>query len=186
MDDEEKYEGIQDSITKHLQSGKDQGEKYGWSKNVAMIETTLDVHLSIYDYPGLITKQITETARQEIWTIVNDANIQHFIRSNMMHLFHCTSITEKAWNAIKKNKRHWGKEGGRDGPTFIWYLCNASKGMKRAIFNIIRKMNIFRFEHEGHDIIKINNWFEARQDDIEKSGVQNNQLLIMLFLVAND
>ena len=28
--DKEKYGGIQDSITKHLQVGKDQGEKYGW------------------------------------------------------------------------------------------------------------------------------------------------------------
>ena len=40
LDDEEKYEGIQDSITKHLQAGKDQGEKYGWPNNLAMIETT--------------------------------------------------------------------------------------------------------------------------------------------------
>ena len=37
LDDKEKYSGIQDSITKHLQSGKDWGEKYGWSNNVAMI-----------------------------------------------------------------------------------------------------------------------------------------------------
>ena len=35
-----------------------------------------------------------------------------------------------------------------------------------------RKMNIFRSEHEGHDIMNINNWFEARQDDIEKDGGQ--------------
>ena len=42
-------------------------------------------------------------------------------------------------------------------------------------------MNVFRSEHEGHDIMKINNWFEARQDEIENSGEQNNQLLIMLF-----
>ena len=81
----------------------------------------------------------------------------------------------------KKHKHHWEKEGGGDGPTFIWYLYNASKGTKSAIFNIIGKMNIFRSEHEGHDIMKINNWFEARQDEIEKSGGQNDQLLIMLF-----
>ena len=42
-------------------------------------------------------------------------------------------------------------------------------------------MNIFRSEHEGHNLMKINNWFEARQDEIEKSGEQNDQLLIMLF-----
>ena len=42
-------------------------------------------------------------------------------------------------------------------------------------------MNIFRSEHEGHDIMKINNWFEAHQDEIEKSGGQNNQLLIKIF-----
>ena len=42
-------------------------------------------------------------------------------------------------------------------------------------------MNIFRSEHEGHDIMKINHRFEARQDEIEKSGGQNDQLLIMLF-----
>ena len=42
-------------------------------------------------------------------------------------------------------------------------------------------MNIFRSEHEGHDIMKINNWFEACQDDIEKAGGQKDQLLIMLF-----
>ena len=37
LDDEEKYDGIQDSITKHLQAGKDQGAKYGWSNNAAFI-----------------------------------------------------------------------------------------------------------------------------------------------------
>ena len=42
-------------------------------------------------------------------------------------------------------------------------------------------MNIFRSEHEGRDIMKINNWFEARQDEIEKAGGKNDQLLIMLF-----
>ena len=42
-------------------------------------------------------------------------------------------------------------------------------------------MNVFRSEHEGHDIMKINNFFEARQDEIEKSGGKNNQVLIMLF-----
>ena len=62
QNDKEKYDGIQDSITKHLQAGKDQGEKYGCSKNVAMIETTPGVHLSVYDYPGLITKQMIEKA----------------------------------------------------------------------------------------------------------------------------
>ena len=56
LDDEEKYDGIQDSTTKHLQARKYQGEKYGWSNNVAMIETTPGVHLLVYDYPGLITK----------------------------------------------------------------------------------------------------------------------------------
>ena len=40
LDDEDKYDGIQDSITKHLQAGKDQGAKYGWSNNVALIETS--------------------------------------------------------------------------------------------------------------------------------------------------
>ena len=30
LDDEENYDGIQDSITKHLQAGKYQGAKYGW------------------------------------------------------------------------------------------------------------------------------------------------------------
>ena len=53
--------------------------------------------------------------------------------------------------------------------------------MKSAIFNITIKINIFCSEHEGHDIMKINNWFEARQDEIEKSGGQNDQLLIVLF-----
>ena len=42
-------------------------------------------------------------------------------------------------------------------------------------------MNIFLSEHEGRDIMKINNWFEARQDEIEKSGGQNDQLWIILF-----
>ena len=115
-----------------------------------------------------------ETASQEIWTIVNDANIQHCICSNMMYLFHLTSITDKAWNVIKKHKHHWGKEGGGDGPTFVWYLYNASKGTKSAIFNIIGKMNTFCSEHEGHNIMKINSLFEARQDDIEKARGQNN------------
>ena len=45
-----------------------------------------------------------------------------------------------------------------------------------AIFNIIGKMNIFRSEHEGHDIMNINSCFEARQDEIEKYGGQNDQL----------
>ena len=99
----------------------------------------------------------------------------------MIYSFHRTSIIYKARNAIKKHKHHWEKEGGVDGPKFIWYLYNASKGTKSAIFNIIRKMNIFLSEHEGHDIMNINNWFEAHQDEIEKSGGQNDQLLIMLF-----
>ena len=42
-------------------------------------------------------------------------------------------------------------------------------------------MNIFCSEHEGYDIMKINHWFEALQDEIEKAGGQNDQLLIMLF-----
>ena len=109
LDDKEKYYGIQDSITNHLQAGKDQVAKYGWSKNVAMIETTPGVHLSLYDYPGLITKQIIETASQAIWMIINDANIQHCICSDMMYLFHRRSMTEKAWNAIKKDKHRWEK-----------------------------------------------------------------------------
>ena len=37
--DEEKYDGIQDSTTKHLKAGKYQGAKHGWSNNVAIIET---------------------------------------------------------------------------------------------------------------------------------------------------
>ena len=168
LDDKEKYDGIQDSITKHLQAGKDQGANYSLSKNVAMIEMNPGVHLSVYDYPGLITKKMIETASQEIWKIVNDANIQHCICSNMMYLFHRTSFIYKAWNVINNQQDHWEKEGGGDGPTLIWYLYNASKGTKSVIFNIIRKMNIFRSEHEGHDIMKINNWFEARQDEFEK------------------
>ena len=42
-------------------------------------------------------------------------------------------------------------------------------------------MNIFRSEHEGRNILKIKNWFEAHQDEIEKSRGQNDQLLIMIF-----
>ena len=98
-----------------------------------------------------------------------------------MYLFHRTSITDKARNAIKKHTHHWEKEGGGDEPTFICYLYNASKGTKSAIFNIIGKMNIFRSEHEGHNIMNINNWFEAHQYDIEKAGGKDDQILIMLF-----
>ena len=47
LDGEEKYDGIQDSITKHLQTGKDQGAKYCWSDNASMIEMTPVVHLSV-------------------------------------------------------------------------------------------------------------------------------------------
>ena len=35
LDDEEKYDVIQDRITKNLQARKDQGVKYGWSKKVS-------------------------------------------------------------------------------------------------------------------------------------------------------
>ena len=63
--------------------------------------------------------QITEKASQAIWKIVNDANIQHCIRSNMMYLFQCTSIADKPWNAIKKHNNDWEKEVGGYGPTFI-------------------------------------------------------------------
>ena len=122
----QKYDGTQDSITKHLQAGKDQGAKYGWSNNVALIETTPGVHLLVYDYPVLIINQMVETASQEIWTIVNDAKIQHCIRANMMYLFHRASIIEKSWNAIKNHKNDWEIDGEVDGPTFIWYLYNAS------------------------------------------------------------
>ena len=119
LDDNEKYYGIKDSITNHLQSRKDQGAKYGWSNNVALIETTPGVHISVYDYPGLISKQMIETASQAIWTIVNDANIQHYIRANMMYLFHRTSITYKAWNVIKKHKNNWKKTAAdMDQPSF--------------------------------------------------------------------
>ena len=126
LDDEEKYDSIQDSITKHIQAGKVQGSKYGWSNNVALIETTPEVHLLVYDYPGLIAKQIIETASQEILTIVNDANIQHCLHYNMMYLFHHTSIIDQAWNTIKKHKHNCEKDGGVDGQTFTWYLYNAS------------------------------------------------------------
>ena len=77
LDDQKNYNGIQDSITKNLQALKDQGAKYGRSNNVALIETTPGVYLSVYNYPGLITKQTIETASQAIWMIVNNANIQH-------------------------------------------------------------------------------------------------------------
>ena len=66
LDEEEKYDSIQYSMKKHLQAGKDQGAKYDWSNNVAMIETTPVVHLSVYHYPGLISKQMIETASQAI------------------------------------------------------------------------------------------------------------------------
>ena len=66
LDDEEKYDGIQDSITKNLQSGKDQGAKYGWSNNVEIIEMTTGGHISVYYYPGLITKQMVDTESQSI------------------------------------------------------------------------------------------------------------------------
>ena len=174
LDDKEKYDGTQDSIMKNLQAGKDQGAKYGWLNNIALIETTPGFHLLVYDYPGLITKQMIETASQAIWTIINDANIQHRICANMMYLFHRTSITDKAWNAIKKHKNNWEKDGGGDGPTFIWYLYNASKGKKSVLFNIIGKMNIFCSEHEGHDIMKTKHYFEARQEEIKKAGGQND------------
>ena len=107
LDDKEKYDGIQDRIKKHLQDRKYQREKYGWSNKVALIKTTPGVHILVHDYTGLITKQIIETASQAIWTIVNNANIQHCICANMMDLFHRTSITEKAWNAIKNHKNNW-------------------------------------------------------------------------------
>ena len=92
-----------------------------------------------------------------------------------MYLFHHTSITDKAWNVIKNHKNHWEKEGGGDGPILIWYLYNASKGTKSAISNIIGKTNIFCSEHEGHDIMKIKNWLEARQDENEKAGGKKDQ-----------
>ena len=38
--DKERYDSIQDSMTKHIQAGKDQGAKYGWSINIVMIEMT--------------------------------------------------------------------------------------------------------------------------------------------------
>ena len=131
-----------------------------------MIETTPGVHLSVYYYTGLITKKMVDTASQSIWTIMNNANIQNCIHSNMMYLFHRTSITDKSWNTIKKHKHHWVKEGGGYGSTVIWYLYNASKGTKSAIFNSIGKMNVFCSEHKGHGIMKINNWFEACQYEI--------------------
>ena len=122
LDDEEKYDGIKDSTTKHLTAGKYQGAKYGWSNKVYLIETTPGVHLSVYDYPGLITKQMIETGSQTIWMIVNDANIQHCIRANMMYLFHRTSITYKAWNAIKKHKNNRKKTAAEmDQPSFGTY-----------------------------------------------------------------
>ena len=51
LDDEEKYDGIHYSITKHLQAEKDQGAKYGWSNNVDMIETTPEF---IYRYTTIL------------------------------------------------------------------------------------------------------------------------------------
>ena len=113
MDDKEEYDVIQDRITKHLQAGKYQRAKYGWPKNVALIKTTPGVHILVYDYPGLIIKQMIDTASQAIWTILNDVNIQHCIRVNIMYLFHRTSITDKAWNAIRKVQEPLGKRRRR-------------------------------------------------------------------------
>ena len=93
LDDKEKYDGIKDSITKHIQAINDQGAKYGWSNNVALIETTPGVYLSVYEYPG----------------------------------------------SIKKHRNHCEKDNGGDGPTFIWYLYNSSKGTKSAIFQYHQK-----------------------------------------------
>ena len=73
LDDRENYDGIQDSITKHLQASKNQGAKYGWLNNVDLIETTPGVHLLLYDYPGLITKKMIGTAIQASFTIVQIA-----------------------------------------------------------------------------------------------------------------
>ena len=110
LDDEENYDGIQYSITKHIQAGKDQGEKYGWSNNVAMIDTTPGVHISVYDYHGLITKQVIETASQAIWKIANDANIQHsfslicctYFIAHLLHTNHGTR--SKRISILGKNK----------------------------------------------------------------------------------
>ena len=62
LDGKEKYDDIQDSIMNHLQAGKYQGAKYGWSNNISLIETTPGVHLLVYEYPSLIKKQMIETA----------------------------------------------------------------------------------------------------------------------------
>ena len=98
----------------------------------------------------------------------------------MMYLFHYTSITDKAWNVIINHKHHWEKWGGGYGPKFIWNLYNASKGTKSVIFNIIKKIknSLLAWGSQYHED---KNWFEARQDEIEKAGGQNHQLLIMLF-----
>ena len=84
LNDKEKYDGIQDSITKNLQASKDQGEKYGCSNNITMIESAPGVRIWVYEYPRLISKLIIETSSQAIWKIVIYANIQHCICSNMM------------------------------------------------------------------------------------------------------
>ena len=66
LDDKEKYDDIKGSIMKHVQALKYHGSKYGWLNNVALIETTPGFHLSVYYFPGLITKQMIETASQAI------------------------------------------------------------------------------------------------------------------------
>ena len=87
-----------------------------------MIETTPGVHISVYDYPGLITKQMVGTASQEIWTIVNNANIQHWICSNTMYLLHRTFILDKVWNTIKNHKHNWEKKAAEmDQNLFVTY-----------------------------------------------------------------
>ena len=119
LDEEEKYDGIQDSITKHIEASKDQGAKYGWSNNVALIETTPGFHISVYEYSGLIKKQMIETESQAICIIVKDANIKHCIRANMMYLFHRTSITDNSCNAIKGTRTTGKKTAAEmDQPSF--------------------------------------------------------------------
>ena len=50
LDDKEKNDGIQDSITKHLQAGKYQGGKYGWSSNVDLIQKNPGGHLLVLSW----------------------------------------------------------------------------------------------------------------------------------------
>ena len=118
----QKYNCIPDSITRHLEYGKEQGNKYGWSDDAALIETNPEEHISVYKSPNQSTKTMIMNARMAMQEPVNPQNIQHCICLDIWCSFGTEIPYRESWIQLKKYISKWeNKEAEMDQ-----HLCDFS------------------------------------------------------------